>query len=254
MLSKGKIQYLKSLQLKKFREKSQEFIVEGPKLVAELLKSDFVVKSIFATSEWLKQNMDIANGKIEIFEVSQSELNRISGFKTPNQLVALAEAKETNLILDDVLNDFSIVLDGISDPGNLGTIIRTADWYGFRKIICSNDTVEFLNPKIVQSSMGSIFRVPVYYANIVDLIEKLRPDFPIYGTFMDGKNIYNESFNESGMLILGSESHGISKNVEKLVKIRLHIPSVETKAESLNVSVAGAICCSEIKRSKLKNS
>lgn len=254
MLSKNNIQYLKSLQLKKFREKSGEFVVEGPKLVVELLKSDFAVKSVYATIDWIKQNIDVANNLIDITEVSQSELERISGFKTPNLVLALAKTKVHIMSLDDIQSDFSLVLDGISDPGNLGTIIRTADWYGIRNIIVSEDTVEYLNPKVVQASMGSIFRVAIYYTNVAGLIKSLKPDFPVYGTFMDGKNIYNENFTEAGMLILGSESHGIRENIEKLVKARLHIPSLYSKAESLNVSIAGAICCSEIKRSVLKNS
>ncbi len=253
MLSKSKIQHIKSLHLKKFRENSGEFIVEGPKLLAELLKSDFVVKSIFATNGWIKQNIDIANRQIEIVEVSHGELDRISGFKTPNQVIALAEAKKNNLNPDQIQDSFSLALDGISDPGNLGTIIRTADWYGIRNIIVSEDTVECLNPKVVQASMGSLFRVQVNYTNVAALIESLNPDFPVYGTFMDGKNIYNENFTKVGMLILGSESHGISENIEILVKTRLHIPSLCSKAESLNVSVAAAICCSEIKRTVLKN-
>ena len=253
MLSKSNIQHLKSLQLKKFREKSGEFVVEGPKLVDELLTSDFAVKSIYATIDWIKQNNDISKNPIDIIEVSQSELERISGFKTPNQVLALAKIKEHRLNFSDIQGDFSLVLDGIGDPGNLGTIIRTADWYGIRNIVVSEDTVDYLNPKVVQSSMGSLFRVAIYYTNVAGLIESLDHEFPVYGTFMDGKNIYNENFAEAGMLILGSESHGIRENIEKLVKTRLHIPSLHSKAESLNVSIAGAICCSEIKRSMLRN-
>jgi len=253
MLSKSNIQYLKSLQLKKFREKSGEFVVEGPKLAVELLQSDFTVKSVYATIDWIKQSVDIANNQVDITEVSESELKRISGFKTPNQVLALAKTKEHILRINDIQGDFSLVLDGISDPGNLGTIIRTADWYGIRSIIVSEDTVEYVNPKVVQASMGSLFRVAIYYTNVVGLIKSLKPEFPVYGTFMDGKNIYNENFAEAGMLILGSESHGIREDIEKLVKTRLHIPSLNSKAESLNVSIAGAICCSEIKRSVLKN-
>jgi len=253
MLSKSKIQHIKSLQHKKFRDSSGEFIVEGPKLVGELLNSDFTVKSIFATMGWVKQNHGIAYRHIEIVEVSPGELERISGFKTPNQVIALVRAKKNELNPGHIQDGFSLVLDGISDPGNLGTIIRTADWYGIHNIIVSEDTVECLNPKVVQASMGSLFRVQVYYTNLAALIESLDPNFPVYGTFMDGKNIYNENFTGAGMLILGSESHGISNDVEILVKTRLHIPSLYSKAESLNVSVAAAICCSEIKRSLLKN-
>lgn len=251
MLSKNTIQFVRLLQQKKFREKFGCFIVEGPKLVDELLASHFDVKSVYATSDWIKSKLNTRDNGTEVFEVSQNELERMSHFKTPNQVLAVAEIPKQQFHINQLTGNWFLALDGINDPGNLGTIIRTADWYGIRNIVCSPDTVEYVNPKVVQSTMGSIFRVDIYYTDLNHFLQNLKPDFPLYGTFMDGNNVYNESFGEEGMLVLGSESHGISTKVENIVKTRLHIPSNQSQAESLNVSVAAAICCSEIKRSGL---
>jgi len=252
MLSRSIIQHIKSLQQKKFREKSGEFIVEGPKLVDELLKSNFIVKRILATEDWFANMPVLKNTDFEKIAVTPKELERISSLKTPNRVLALVEIPKNStepLVLSD---DFYLMLDGLHDPGNLGTIIRSADWYGISKIVCSEDTVEFVNPKVVQATMGSIFRVEIFYTDLEACLDKLEPDFPVYGTFMDGKNIYTESFAEKGVIIIGSESHGISPLIERKVKIRLNIPTNNSMAESLIASVAAAICCSEIKRSHLK--
>lgn len=252
MLSKSNIQFLKSLQQKKFREKLSCFVVEGPKLVDELLASNYNVRTIYATSSWLKTKLVPIQLNHELVEVSEDELRRISSLNSPNQVLAVADTPSSEIDFNHQAGKWLLLLDGVRDPGNLGTIIRTADWFGIRTIICSEDTVEFLNPKVVQATMGSLFRVKIHYADLNVFLENLPADFPVYGTFMDGNNIYSENFGKEGALILGSESHGISTKVERNVKFRLHIPSSHSQAESLNVSVAAAICCSEITRLGLK--
>lgn len=249
MISKRKIQYIRSLQLKKYREKYGEFVVEGPKLVRELFRSNFRVKEIFSTSNFAESS----SVKIPQAVVSQTELERISSLKTPNEVLAIAQLPESwgqKFVMPD---DFVLLLDEIGDPGNLGTIIRTADWFGIRNIVCSLSSVELFNPKVVQATMGSIFRVRVHYLDPVKFLAGLDPDVPVYGTFLEGSNIFNQEFGNSGVVIIGSESHGISPVLAKHIKNRIHIPAVSHEAESLNASVATAICCSEIRRKQLKN-
>lgn len=251
MISKNKLQYIRSLHQKKFREKHREFIVEGPKLVDELLKSRFEVKMIYAVSGE-KERLESKVRGIEINGISQAELSRMSTLKTPNGVLAIAGMPELNAKDFAMPDDFVIVLDGISDPGNLGTIIRTADWFGIRTLVCSPDTVEVFNPKVVQATMGSVFRCRVFYTDVHTFFSGMNPGVTVYGTFLEGSNIYTENFASSGILVIGSESHGIRPDVEKFITRKMHIPSLSGGAESLNASVAAAIACSEIRRSKLK--
>ncbi len=253
MLSKSNIQYIRSLQQKKFRLKHGQFVVEGPKLVSELLKSRFRVQSVFAIDQWIQGSNSAADEIKNVVQISRNELMRISGLKSPDQVLAIVSVPEEINRAPEITEGHSLFLDGISDPGNLGTIIRTADWFGMDQIVCSPDTVELFNPKVVQSTMGSLFRMKIHYAGLVPLLHKLEGQFPVYGTFMHGSNIYDEPFGSKGIIVLGSESHGIDPEIERIVKIKLHIPSHNSQAESLNVSVAAAICCSEIKRPVLMN-
>lgn len=252
MISKSQIQYIRSLHQKKFREKNREFIVEGPKLVDELLKSRFEVKRIYAVSgesDWLERGHDRG---IESIETGQAELSRISALKTPNSVLAIAGMPD--LDADDFVmpDDFVMMLDGISDPGNLGTIIRTSDWFGIHTLVCSPDTVEVFNPKVVQATMGSVFRCRVFYTDVRSFLSNLNSGVTVYGTFLEGSNIYAENFSSPGILVIGSESHGIRPDVEKFITKKIHIPSLSGGAESLNASVAAAIACSEIRRNVIK--
>lgn len=252
MLSKSQIQYLKSLQQKKFREKYSAFVVEGPKLVSEVLKSDFSVSGVFAIPQWIEKNFRLI-GTVKTVEVAPRELERISGLKTPNNVIAVVQIPDSNPPKEMSFDIFLLAVDGIKDPGNLGSIIRTAEWFGFKTLICSNDSVEVYNPKVVQSTMGSLFRVKVYYTDLPKYLEELEHDYSVFGAFLDGENIYKQSFAKRGILVIGSESHGIRPAVARKIKNRLHIPAIAGSGESLNASVATAICCSEIKRSFLKN-
>lgn len=247
------MQHVKALQQKKFRDKYQEFVVEGTKLTLELLKSNFRVKNIFATPEWISQNNQHFNTKTLISPVSQKELERMSGLKTSNSVLSLVEIPNRNTVEDLPTKQIIVLADGIRDPGNLGTIIRSADWFGVNTIICSEDSVDLYNPKVVQATMGSLFRVNVFYKDLLLFLKSLSDEIPVYGAFLNGENIYSRVFGESGVLVIGSESHGIRPEVEARVKTRLHIPAITAGAESLNASIAAAICLSEIKRSSLKN-
>lgn len=165
-------------------------------------------------------------------------------------VVHMQELERINLQID---KEFVLLLDGISDPGNLGTIIRTADWFGIHKLVCSHDTVDVYNPKVVQATMGSLFRSIIYYADPAEFLSGLPKEMPIYGTFLKGDNVYRENFGKSGVVVIGSESHGISTETAEIVDKHLLIPSTGSSAESLNASVAAAIICSEIRRRQLKN-
>jgi TrmH family RNA methyltransferase len=253
MISKNKIAHIRSLHQKKYRDKFSEFIVEGPKLIEELLNSNFEIQEIFTTISHYTQLEKNRGRDFELSLVNDAELGKISHLKTPNGMLALVRQPVHQLHQMQVLDGFSIILDGISDPGNMGTIIRTADWFGVHNIICSENCVELFNPKVVQATMGSVFRVKVVYTNLVDYLQRLENQTTVYGAFLDGVNIYNADFGQKGLLIIGSESHGISPEVEKLVNQRIHIPAMARGAESLNASVAAAICLSEFKRSALKN-
>ena len=252
MLSKKQIQSVRVLHQKKFRDQSATFIVEGPKLLDDLLKSEFEIKQIFATAAYLDQHPEIKKGISEIIKVSPAELSRISLLKTPNQVLAVAASPHYDIQDFAMPEDFVLVLDGISDPGNLGTILRTADWFGMSRIICSTDCVELFNPKVVQAAMGSVFRVKVFYTDLDVFFDKFQ-NIPVYGTFLKGNNIYREVFPSQGFLVVGSESHGISAALAPKITKPLHIPADRSQAESLNASVAAALCCSEIKRNFLRN-
>ena len=253
MITQNQIQYSRSLHLKKFRDKYDEFIVEGPKLVKELLNSDYRVKQVFTLQDHLDELGHISLKGIKPEIVSQKELNRISTLKNPNGMLAIAQTQQLELSDFKMNNEFVLLLDGISDPGNLGTIIRTADWFGIHTLVCSHDTVDVYNPKVVQATMGSVFRSRIYYCDLVEFISGLPQEIPVYGTFLNGDNLYRENFGQSGVVVIGSESHGIRPSTEQMIVRRLNIPSSGSCVDSLNASVASAIICSEISRNQLKN-
>lgn len=239
MITKNQIKLIKGLKLKKNRVKEQLFVVEGEKVVDELLKSDFEVVSIFATKPWiLKNKADVA----EIIEVSNSDLSKISNLKSPNNVLALAKMKQKAFLNKNT--GVTLVLDEINDPGNLGTIIRICDWFGVKKLICSSNTVDCYNAKVVQSAMGSLFRIDITYTSLEEYLSKV--DTPIYGAFMNGKNIKTEKVPNNAHLIMGNEANGISKSVSKFIKNKVAIENIGGTTESLNVAVATSILLHEI--------
>ncbi|MGB4124447.1 MAG: TrmH family RNA methyltransferase [Bacteroidales bacterium] len=254
MLSAAQIKLIRSLHLQKFRKSANLFLVEGNKMVAELLRSDYGIEAIYATEKWFVKNRgEFFKDKFEVIKISSAELKRISALKTPNDVLALVRIPEPSLNLE-AFNNLVLMLDGIADPGNLGTIIRIADWYGIKTVICSSDSVELFNPKVVQATMGSLFRVNVFYGFLPEIFQKYCSVIPIYGATLDGVNIYAKELPEKAVIVIGSESHGISAEVKEKVDFLITIPSFSSAAESLNASVATAVICSEFRRKALKAS
>lgn len=246
MITKNQIKYIQSLQQKKYRHLHQIFIVEGAKNVLELLDSTYSIHTIYATQTFHKENinaLDKQNQKIEI--VTVSELEQLGTFSSNNAAIALVKTKE-NLELF-VENELVLVLDDIRDPGNLGTIIRIADWYGLKKIICSENTVELYNPKVISATMGSFLRVNLFYTNLSKYLSENSSCF-IGGALMEGESIYDIELPKSGFLIIGNESHGISDEVQGFVNQRITIPK-RGGAESLNAGIATAILLDNFFRS-----
>ena len=238
-LSKNEIKFIRSLQQKKNRDRESLFIVEGVKLVKELLSQNkYKIKKIYCTDKVnLKFNFDLLP-----YSITTKELKQISSLKTPNQTLAVVHKNTTDQIDLDTPN-LSLMLDDIKDPGNLGTIIRTADWFGVQQIICSSESVDIYNPKVIQSTMGAIFRVNVFYKKLSTVISRFsKANFEILTADMDGENALNKAYKKKSVLIMGSESHGISEDISKLSQA-ITIPSYG-KTESLNVAIASSIICS----------
>ena len=252
MISKNQIKYVHQLELKKYRKQEGVFIAEGHKVVGDLIKSGFVPKQIFATSEWIENN-NIPN----VIEVTNDELTRLSLQQHPQQVLGIfsipEESQNSNnqpSITTPPTSSLSLLLDNVQDPGNLGTIIRIADWFGIDTIYCSEGTVDAWNPKVVQATMGSIARVHIIYIDPITLFNTLPEDFPIYGTFLDGDNIYTQQLSQYGIIVMGNEGNGISDAVRARVTNKLLIPDFNhgDTADSLNVAIATAITCSEFRR------
>lgn len=248
MLSKSQISLIKSLHQKKYRKENQLFIVEGYKAVSEFLNSEFNIHSIYYTSE-ISSKLETISKNHNIYEVSINELEKISTLKSPQGILALIKIPENKPMIESQIENHIIVLDGIQDPGNLGTIIRTADWFGFKKIVCSEDCVDVYNPKVIQATMGSLSRVSLSYQDIEKLLRM--SELPKYGTLLNGENIFNQSWDTKGYLILGNEGKGISPQIIDLITNKVTIPGGKN-TESLNVAIAAAICCAEMSRNKLK--
>ena len=247
MISKNKIKYIRSLELKKNRNKEGKFVAEGFKVVDDLLAlqpADLIV----ATQEWLHGKHLAA--QTEVIEVTEEELKKVSFLQHPQQVLAVfRQATSGDYSIDT--SELSLALDGVQDPGNLGTIIRIADWFGITHIYCSQDTADVYNPKVVQATMGSIARVKVEYGNLLALVESLPADVPVYGTLLDGDNIYQQTLENRGLIVMGNEGKGISPALAKKVNHRLLIPNFpegRATADSLNVAIATAITCSEFRR------
>lgn len=250
-LSKNKIKYLNSFLLKKNRDKEQVFVAEGIKLVGDLLPY-FQAKMIVATSDWFANNKPNAEELIEIEDLS--EMKKITQLSSPTPVFALFYRQTSSLELDGLLKEkeLILVLDSIQDPGNMGTIIRIADWFGIKNIVCSYSTVDIYNSKTVQATMGALARVRVVYTDLEEfLVLCKKKEYPIYGTFLNGDSIYESDLLNYGVVIMGNEGRGVSDRVASFVTNKLLIPSYPMDAmtsESLNVAVATAIICSEFRR------
>ena len=240
MVSKNQIKLITSLQQKKFRQQHQLFIAEGVKVIQELLQSNFVLEHLYVT-----QNIFETINFDKKTQISEHDLKKISCLSTPNNCLALFHIPEQKTRNDRGL---IVALDDIRDPGNLGTIVRLCDWYGIGQIVCSEQTVDVYNPKVVQATMGSISRVSVVYLDLENYLTSA--SVPVFGTFMDGKNVYKEKLPQEGILVLGNEANGISDKMEKLISDRLAIPRFGDlqQTESLNVATATAIFLSEFRR------
>jgi TrmH family RNA methyltransferase len=254
MISKAKIKYINSLELKKNRKTDNVFVAEGPKVVGDLLavtKANMIV----ATKEWMELNTT-DNTETEMIEATEEELRKVSFLQHPQSVLAIFPQFSHDMGLDGIRERLSLALDGIQDPGNLGTIIRIADWFGIEYIYCSMDTADVYNPKVVQATMGSIARVKVVYTDLSSLIDTVTPDTPVYATLLDGKNIYQQELTESGIIVMGNEGNGISLPIREKINRKLFIPNFpegRDTAESLNVAIATAITCNEFRRQKKQN-
>ena len=255
MLSKNKIKFINSLKLKKFRDINSLFVAEGTKLVDELINSNLPIHLLISTTDW-KANFPFAGNVKEHIECNKSEIKKISQLKTAADVIAIAEYPKYSFSLSEIVSQLTLVLDGIQDPGNLGTIVRLADWFGIKNIICSNSTVDLYNPKVVQATMGALLRVKVHYFDLADFFKEvgLSKDISVYGTYMQGENIYQSELPEKALIVMGNEGNGISSEVEPFITKRIAIPNFakgQEESESLNVAVATGIILSEFKRQML---
>ncbi|MDX1316115.1 MAG: RNA methyltransferase [Xanthomarina gelatinilytica] len=240
MLSKSQIKTITSLKQKKYRLQQGLFVAEGVKTIKELLASQFSLQQLYTTNSFkIDANLETV--------VSENELKKISFLKTPNTALAIFKIPEPKAINT---NQLLVALDNVRDPGNLGTIIRLCDWFGIRDLVCNLETVDCYNPKVVQATMGSITRVNVSYLNLTDFLKTTH--MPIFGAFMEGDNIYKSQLPNKGILVLGNEANGISREIEQVITTKISIPRFGQlqSTESLNVATAAAILLSEFRRSE----
>lgn len=247
MLSKNKIKLIRSLEKRKFRNETGCFLAEGNKLVADILPL-LECELLVAKSSWLATQGDIRATELVVAE--DGEIEKASLLKNPQDVLAIFRQPTYPLEPGSLCNELNLVLDGIQDPGNFGTIIRIADWFGIRDVICSPDTVDIYNPKTVQATMGAIARVRIHYLPLAPFLSDIG-DAPVYGTFLEGENLYGQELSASGFIVMGNEGKGISPEIEKRVTHKLFIPDYPPggeSTESLNVAVATAVTCAEFRR------
>lgn len=254
MISKNQIKFIKGLELKKFRKSSQSFVAEGPKLILDILPY-FQCKILIAKTEWLRNHTKETSlycKSTEIIEVNEEELLRVSFLKSPQEVLGVFTIPHHEMDLHSCARQrLCLALDDVQDPGNLGTIIRIADWFGIEDIFCSPGTADVYNPKTVQATMGAIARVRLHYLPLAEALQQTECDYPIYGTLLEGKNIYERDLKNNGLIIMGNEGKGLSPEIRRLVTDSLYIPSYPTDrptSESLNVAIATAIVCAEFRR------
>ncbi len=244
MLTKTKIKFLLSLQHKKYRQLSNRFIVDGDKTVRELFNSPLQVETLYAEPWWLWKNKHVYSDSVEIVEVSEKELSQISTLQAPTGVLAVAHIPTSEKPKLE-RGKITLALDDINDPGNLGTIIRIAEWFGVKTIFCNEHCVDAYNPKVVNAAKGSLFRTNLFYGSLQELFEKSKA--PVFGAVLNGNNIYQTDLPHEGILLIGSESHGISDELLPFLKLKLSIPGTGN-TESLNAGVATGIMLSEFYR------
>lgn len=250
-LSKNKIRFIHSLEQKKFRRQENAFVAEGHKSVGDLLAGGCRPRLIIATEQW--QGREALPEETELIAVTEEELRKASLLQHPQQVLGVFSLPDPSLLptAKTFSQDLCLCLDGVQDPGNLGTIIRTADWFGLKNIVCSRTTADAYNPKVVQATMGSIARVCIAYTDLDKWLASMPRDIPVYGTMLDGNNIYDTQLSRGGIIVMGNEGNGISPEIQQRLTHRLLIPphpANRKTAESLNVSVATAIICAEFRR------
>lgn len=251
MLSKNAIKFIHSLEMKKNRRQERAFVVEGQKSVEDLLLSGFTARMLLAKEGWHSPTPLPSNTQLTI--VDDEEMRRASLLQHPQDALGVFDMPEEEPFDIRLLDkELCLCLDGVQDPGNMGTIVRTADWFGIRHIICSQKTADIYNPKTIQATMGSIARVKVYYTDLENFFDNIPHDTPVYGTVLDGENIYSKTLKSRGIIVMGNEGNGISEEIKKRLTDKLLIPSYKAEnergAESLNVSIATAIVCAEFRR------
>lgn len=248
MISRAQIKQVRLLHQKKYRDELGLFIAEGPKIVNELLGSRFKVKEIFSTGDFVFKDPGKKNHSSQAFkeyQVNDKELQEISNQSSPIQVLAVVEMEKNDQALSVLPDQLVLALDDIRDPGNFGTIIRIADWFGIKHIVCSPSCVDLYNPKAVQSTMGSLARVHVDYAELATVVLIFKH---VYAAVLDGANIYSEKLSSSGIILIGNEARGIATDLLKYVTGKISIPNFSEGADSLNAAVAAALVCSEFKR------
>jgi len=250
MISKNDIKFVHSLELKKKRREENAFVAEGPKLVGELIGT-FRLRAVYALQQWIEANEASLNG-VTVKDATQDELRKISFLETPQEVVAVFEQPDYDVdARKTIAENLCIALDGVQNPGNLGTIVRLADWFGISDVFCSADTADIFNPKTVQATMGGMARVRVHYTSLPELVDSLGNDVPVYGTLLDGGNIYTQDLQQRGLIVMGNEGKGLSEEMRKRVSHKLYIPNYPEGsecAESLNVAIATAVVCAEFRR------
>lgn len=255
MISKQQIKHLRSLHQKKFRDENKSYIAEGIRIINEALENaPELLKTIIYTSHSKQSlNLNALDSNCQLLEVSVKEFNQISAQHSPQEVMAVIKMPKLQFPDSNRMGDLTLILEKIRDPGNLGTMIRLADWYGVRQLICSKDSVDCYNPKVVQSSMGAIFRVEVHYIDLFEYMLDIKQSKSrtIYGTSLTGSDLFKTKLSKPAIIILGNESEGISKAIDELSDDNLYIPNFSSgkkTSESLNVSVAAAVVCSEFRR------
>lgn len=247
MLSKAKIKQIRSLEHKKFRNEYHSFLAEGNKLVADMLPF-FDCELLVAKPSWMATQGDLSVK--ELIVAQDGDIEKASLLKSPQDVLAVFRQPTYTLEDVDATENLVLALDGVQDPGNLGTIIRLADWFGIRHIVCSPDTADVFNPKVVQATMGALARVQLHYTDLADFLQT-QAGVPVYGTHLDGENLYEKALSTTGIIIMGSEGNGIRPQIATFVQERLYIPNYpvgQATSESLNVAIATAIVCSEFRR------
>jgi RNA methyltransferase, TrmH family len=252
MLSKNQIKNISALHHKKFRREENLFIAEGEKVVKDLLNSGFKVKALYGTQEFFQRlsNGVIISKEVEMILITDDELRKISALSNPQHVLAVTEIPGEERKID-FENGLKLVLDDINDPGNLGTLIRIAAWFGIDEIICSHHSVDCFNPKVVQSAMGALFQTHLYYRDLIEIfnMNKSQRKLPVYGTVLDGKNIYKEKLSKDAFILVGNESSGINQDLLAFISDKITIPSFGgKKIDSLNVAIATGIVCAEFRR------